>query len=173
MYVYGKNLHVLVRFVFLFMYESYGIFIKCQGYFYEIFCEISISSRIVILLGGCREIYQIPLGTLCEERYRVGLYWSVFRHQDRDDEVIILKITMTTLMTITMTMAMVMVMAMMMDVTKVTLIWREGKTQAGSQGTTGFEGVVLCSLARSASSILTPFISASPSSSTQHHQHNH
>ena len=114
MYVYGKNLHVLVRFVFLFMYESYGIFIKCQGYFYEIFCEISISSRIVILLGGCREIYQIPLTTLCEERYRVGLYWSVFRHQDRDDEVIILKITMTTLMTITMTMAMVMVMVMAM-----------------------------------------------------------
>ena len=72
-----------------------------------------------MLLGGWREICQIPAHCVGEERYRAGLYRRISLRQDRDgddDDK---------------------------DVTKITLIWSEGKTQAGSQGTRGFEGVVL------------------------------
>ena len=77
-----------------------------------------------MLQGGWREICQIPAHCVGEERYRAGLYRRISLHHDRDgddddddgDDK---------------------------DVTKITLIWSEGKTQAGSQGTRGFEGVVL------------------------------
>ena len=72
-----------------------------------------------MLVGGWREICQIPAHCVGEERYRAGLYRRISLRQDRDgddDDK---------------------------DVTKITLIWSEGKTQAGSQGTRGFEGVVL------------------------------
>ena len=78
-----------------------------------------------MLLGGWREISQIPAHCVCEERYRAGLYRRISLRQgrdgddadgDEDDDN---------------------------DDHDVTLIWREEKTQAGSQGTRGFDGAVL------------------------------